>query len=151
MSFVNILVELDQLLFFSISRANLVDILYQLVRLAGSSQHWLGLVWLAGGTGGGLPAAPATSPATSPAELGQGGCGEWWSAAQQRSACGGGDLRALASAHEARVRGARRPVAWPATRGRRVAHGGTQASWPVSNEPSRRRGSATLGLVEQAA
>jgi len=53
LSFVNILVELDQLLFFSISRANLVDILYQLVRLAGSSQRWLGLVWLAGGTGGG--------------------------------------------------------------------------------------------------
>jgi len=31
---------------------------------------WLGLVWLAGGTGGGLQDAPATSPATSPAKSG---------------------------------------------------------------------------------
>ena len=38
---------------------------HQLVRLAGSSQRWLGLVWLAGGTGEGLPAAPATSSAES--------------------------------------------------------------------------------------
>ena len=34
-------------------------------RPSSGSQRCLGLVWLAGGTGGGLPAAPATSPAES--------------------------------------------------------------------------------------